>query len=81
MGFRIRERDTAGRKLKVDMVCVPKRLLDPVREVLHIAGATLDSIAVDLGAEKSGADKSGLGKVELGLDGDPRRRGCAGAGR
>lgn len=65
MGFSIRERDTAGRKLKVDMVCVPKRLLDPVREILHIAGATLDSIAVDLGA----------GKVELTQDGDPRHGG------
>ena len=81
LGFRIRERDTAGRKLKVDMVCVPKRLLDPIREVLHIAGATLDSIAVDLGAEKSGADKSGLGKVELDLDGDPRHGGRQAATR
>lgn len=76
MGFRIRERDTAGRKLKVDMVCVPKRLLDPVREVLHIAGATLDSIAVDLGAEKSG-----IGKVELALDSDPRHGGQQAATR
>jgi general secretion pathway protein L len=76
LGFRIRERDTAGRKLKVDMVCVPKRLLDPVREVLHIAGATLDSIAVELGAEKSGAVR-----VELTQDSDPRHSGRQAATR
>ena len=52
LGHRIRERDTAGRKLKVDVVCVPKRLLDPMREVMHDAGATLDSIAVDLGTDR-----------------------------
>ncbi|GEO39321.1 general secretion pathway protein L [Skermanella aerolata] len=74
LGYRIRERDTAGRKLRVDMVCVPKRLLDPLREVLHGAGATLDSIAVDFGTDKAGAG-SGAGKVELTLDGDPRHSG------
>ena len=63
LGYRVRERDTAGRKLKVDLVCVPKRLLDPMREVLHDAGATLDSIAVDLGTDR----------IDLTLDGDPRQ--------
>jgi general secretion pathway protein L len=65
LGYRVRERDTAGRKLRVDLVCVPKRLLDPVREVLHSAGATLDSIAVDLGTDM----------IDLALDGDPRQTG------
>jgi general secretion pathway protein L len=63
LGHRIRERDTAGRKLRLDLVCVPKRLLDPMREVLHDAGATLDSIAVDLGTCR----------IDLSQDGDPRQ--------
>jgi general secretion pathway protein L len=71
LGYRVRERDTAGRKLKVDLVCVPKRLLDPMREVLHDAGATLDGIAVDLGTDK----------VDLTQDGDPRQTGRQAATR
>jgi len=71
LGYRVRERDTAGRKLKVDLVCVPKRLLDPMREVLHDAGATLDSIAVDLGTDK----------IDLSQDGDPRQNGRRAATR
>jgi len=62
IGYRIRERDSAGRKLKVDLVCVPKRLLDQIREIVAEAGATVEALAVDLPD----------GKVDLALDGEAR---------
>src|SRR4051794_27838562 len=71
LGYRIRERDASGRKLKLDLVCVPKRLLDPVREVLTAAGATLDGITVDLRPER----------IDLSLDDGPRESAGQAAGR
>ena len=72
LGYRVRERDTAGRKLKVDLVCVPKRLLDPMREVLHDAGRRWTASPSILAPKN---------QIDLTQDGDPRQTGRQAATR
>lgn len=69
LGYRVRQRDGAGRRLVVDMICVPKRLLDPIRGILADAEASIGSLSVDL---PEGSVDLGFGAV---------RPAAGGAGR
>ena len=69
LGYRIRERDGAARRLKVEMICAPRRLLDPLRDIAVPAQATVGSLAADLPT----------GSVDLGLGED--RHAASGPGR
>jgi len=69
LGYQIRRRDVAGRRLVVDMTCVPKRAIEPIRDVLSEAHASVGSMAVDLPT----------GTVDLGFGGD--QHASAGGGR
>lgn len=69
LGYRVRQRDAAGRRLVVDMICVPKRLLDPIRAILADAEASIGSLSVDLPQ----------GTVDLGFG--ATRPAAGGAGR
>ena len=48
LGYRIRQRDSAGRRLLIDMICVPKRLLDPIRGMVTDAQGSIGSVSVVL---------------------------------
>jgi general secretion pathway protein L len=69
LGYRVRLRDAAGRRLVVDMICVPKRLIEPVRDILDDAQASIGNLSVDLPQ----------GVVDLAFNAD--RGAAGGAGR
>ncbi len=48
MGYRMRERDAAGRRLRVDLVCVPRKAVRPACRALADAGGTVEGLVVEL---------------------------------
>jgi general secretion pathway protein L len=68
LGYRVRERDSAARRLRVEMICTPRRLLDPLRDVAGPAQAVIGSLSAGLPA----------GNVDLALGEDQHATGGPG---
>jgi general secretion pathway protein L len=68
LGYKVRERDSAARRLKVEMVCAPRRLLDPLRGVAASAPAVIGSLIAELPS----------GNVDLGFGENQRATGGPG---
>lgn len=78
LGYKVRERDSAARRLRVEMVCVPRRLLDPLRGIAASAQAVIGSLVAEL---PSGGVDLGFGKNQRATGGPGRIvvLGCAAA--
>jgi general secretion pathway protein L len=70
LGYKVRERDSAARRLRVEMICVPRRLLNPLRDVAGSAQAVIGSLVaelpsgnVDLGFGEHQHDANGPGRI------------------